>query len=158
MAEAQAMATGTKVRPATFALCSREYELSPGMELPTLDDVFLTGDIAAAMVVNEQTVEFLISVQGTDMADWCRTIGLYLEDGTLFCAAAPAFPAAPGWELHYKIQHVLGNVEEALDFSYISYDQTERDLTALHAQATLGAQTLENARQIGLLRDYMFSR
>lgn len=149
---ANASATGTSVKPKYFKFSNQDLVLDPNLSASDLTG-WRTQDINLYQKVDAQTVEFVCDVIPTEAIDYARVCGLYLDDGTLFMVAKPPYPFPPQLRQTFKIQMIYQNIDTLLDFKYLSFDEEEQSLSILDTSISLGLQTMENATQIGLLKN-----
>ena len=148
---ANASASGTSVKPKYFKFSNQDLVLDPNL---SAEDIvgWRTQDISLYQTIDSKTVEFVCDVEPTEATDYTRVCGLFLEDGTLFMVAKPPYPFPPQLRQTFKIQMVYENIDEVLNFQYLSFDETEQDIALLNAQAILGEQILQNSLEIGLIK------
>lgn len=155
----QASLSGSSVQPVGYKFSSKEYDLeADGLGLESLEDVWREADISGYFAIDDDTVEFLIEVPPDEAINYGRTAGLYLADGTLFMVAAPPYPFPPAFQQRFKIQLKYGSALELTDFQYLSFQETTQDLVTLAHKAVVNLQTLRNAREVGLLKHYQFTK
>lgn len=140
---ANASASGTSVKPKYFKFSNQDLVLDPNLSASDINS-WRTQDINLYQKVDEKTVEFVCDVIPTEAIDYSRVCGLYLDDGTLFMVAKPPFPFPPSLRQTFKIQMVYENITGLLDFKYVSFSQTEQDLSLLNSTVVAGNQILEN--------------
>lgn len=147
----EASASGRSVKPKYFRFSNQDLVLDPNLSAADIHS-WRTQDIDLYMSIDEKTVEFVCDVIPTEATDYTRLCGLYLEDGTLFMVAKPPYPFPPSLRQTFKIQRVYENIEGLLDFKYIAFSETEQSLSILDTSVSLGLQTMENAKEIGLIK------
>ena len=153
-----ASATGSSVQPVTYQFSSRDYDLDDGgASLAALEEVWKEADISGYFAVNDDTVEFLVDIPPDEAEGYGRTCGLFLADGTLFMVAKPPYAFPPMFHQRFKIQLVYNNASALTDFQYLSFAETTQDLVALAAKAHANLQTLRNAREIGRIKQRIFT-
>ena len=148
---ANASAIGISVKPKYFKFSNQDLVIEPNLSASDIVG-WRTQDINLYQKVDDKTVEFVCDVAPTEAADYARVCGLYLDDGTLFMVAKPPYPFPPSLRQTFKIQMVYENATGLLDFKYVSFSETEQDLSLLDTSITLGLQTMENAKDIGLIK------
>ncbi|WP_108062711.1 phage tail-collar fiber domain-containing protein [Poseidonibacter lekithochrous] len=139
---ANASASGSSVKPKYFKFSNQDLVLDPNLSASDLTG-WRTQNINLYQIVDNQTVEFVCDVEPTEASDYTRSVGLFLEDGTLFMVAKPPFAFPPMLRQTFKIQMVYQNATELLDFKYVAFSQTEQDLSLLNTNVVLGLQLLE---------------
>jgi len=151
---------GKKIAPKYFKVSSKDYNLYPGIDLKDLSDVWYQAPISGVFPVDKNQTEFLIDIPPEKATNFGKTFGLYLEDGTLFLVAKPPYPYPPLMRQRFKIQLVWSNINEALDFKYIPFHETEQDLKILSTLFTT-FQSIQSLRQdindLKLAKDRLFS-
>ena len=149
---ANASASGTSVKPKYFMFSNQDLVLDPNLSASDITG-WRTQDINLYQKVDDKTVEFVCYVAPTEARDYARVCGLYLEDGTLFMVAKPPYPFPPSLRQTFKIQMVYENIDGLLDFKYVSFSEEEQSLSILDTSISLGLQTMENAKEIGLIKN-----
>ena len=144
---------GKKIAPKYFKVSSKDYNLYPGIDLKDLSNVWYQDPIAGVFPVDKNQTEFLIDIPPEKATNFGKTFGLYLEDGTLFLVAKPPYPYPPLMRQRFKIQLVWSNINEALDFKYIPFYETEQDLAILDLSASLGSRIIKLRKDIELLKN-----
>jgi len=140
---ANASASGTSVKPKYFTFSNQDLVLDPNLSASDITG-WRTQDINLYQKVDDKTVEFVCDVVPTEATDYTRVCGLYLDDGTLFMVAKPPYPFPPSLRQTFKIQMVYENITGLLNFQYVTFSQTEQDLSLLNATAVSGNQILKN--------------
>jgi len=148
---ANASATGTSVKPKYFKFSNQDLVLDPNLSAEDIHG-WRTQDINLYQKVDAQTVEFVCDVEPTEASDYAKVCGLYLDDGTLFMVAKPPYPFPPSLRQTFKIQMIYENATELLDFKYVSFSEEEQSLSILDTSISLGLQTMENAKELGLIK------
>ena len=148
---ANATASGTSIKPKYFKFSNQNLVLDPNLDK---DDIsgWCLHDITLHQTIDEKTVEFVCDVPPDEANDYTRVCGLYLDDGTLFMVAKPPYPFPPSLRQTFKIQMVYENATELLDFKYVPFSEEEQSLSILDTSISLGLQTIENAKEIGLIK------
>jgi hypothetical protein len=149
---ANASASGTSVKPKYFKFSNQNLVLDPNLGQSDITG-WRTQDINLYQKVDDKTVEFVCDVAPTEASDYARVCGLYLDDGTLFMVAKPPYPFPPSLRQTFKIQMVYENIDGLLDFKYVSFSEEEQSLSILDTSISLGLQTMENAKEIGLIKN-----
>lgn len=148
---ANASASGTSIKPKYFRLSNQDLVLSKNL---TASDIncWLTQDISMYQKIDNKTVEFICDVTPTQASDYTRICGLFLEDGTLFMVAKPPYPFPPSLRQTIKVQMVYQNIEDLVNFQYISFDEEKQNMSIVHTAVSCGLEIMENAKQIGLIK------
>jgi len=141
---ADASSTGKSIKPKYYKVSNQDLPLDP--TLTDISGVWKQADISGYFPVNDNTVEFLVDIPPEQAADYGKTFGLYLEDGTLFMIAKPPYPFPPALRQTFKIQLVYNNANNLIDFQYIPFYETEQDLAILAVSTYLG-EILQTHRQ-----------
>jgi hypothetical protein len=149
---ANASASGTSVKPKYFKFSNQDLVLDPNLSASDING-WRTQDISLYQKVDEKTVEFVCDVTPTEAIDYSRVCGLYLDDGTLFMVAKPPYPFPPLLRQTFKIQMVYEDITGLLDFKYVSFSEEEQSLSILDTSISIGLQTIENAKEIGLIKN-----
>ena len=139
--------SGSSVKPKYFKFSNQDLVLNPNLSASDLTG-WRTQDINLYQIVDNQTVEFVCDVEPTEASDYTRSVGLFLEDGTLFMVAKPPYPFPPSLRQTFKIQMFFKNVNNLLDFKYLPYQETEQSLSILNASSILGNEILKNREDI----------
>ena len=139
---ANASATGKSIKPKYFKFSHQDLILDPNLSAKDLIG-WRTQNINLYQTVDEKTVEFVCDVIPTEATDYTRVCGLFLEDGTLFMVAKPPYPFPPTLRQTFKIQMVYENATELLDFKYLSFSETEQDLSVLNTNVQMGLFNLQ---------------
>ncbi|ADV47023.1 hypothetical protein [Nitratifractor salsuginis] len=148
----QAHGTGRSIKPKYFRFSDVSVSaLDPMMSAADFNG-WITRDISLYRQIADDTIEFVLDVEPTEAAYYAKLAGIFLDDGTLFAIAKPPFPFPPMLRQTFKIQLSYQNASELMDFRYLPHYETEQDLALLDVSVTLGLQTIENAREIGLLK------
>ncbi len=114
-----------------------------------------TAAITSYTVIDDDTVEYLCDVPPDKATSYCRTAGLFLEDGTLMQLAWPPYPFPPNMHQRFKIQTSYSNASGLTEFKYTDSTETEQDLARLETQAILSEQILKNSMEIGLIKQFI---
>ena len=148
---AKASASGTSVKPKYFKFSNQDLVLDPNLSASDIHG-WRTQDINLYQTIDDKTVEFVCDVDPTEATHYTRVCGLYLDDGTLFMVAKPPFPFPPSLRQTFKIQIKYQNASQLMSFEYLPYQETEQSLSILDTAVSLGLQTIENAKEIGLVK------
>ena len=148
---ANASASGTSVKPKYFKFSNQDLVLDPNLSAGDIVG-WRTQDINLYQKVDDRTVEFVCDVIPTEATDYARVCGLYLDDGTLFMVAKTPYPFPPALRQTFKIQMVYENADQLMDFKYVPFSEEEQSLSILDTAVSLGLQTIENAKEIGLVK------
>jgi len=151
---ANASASGTSVKPKYFKFSNQDLILDPNLSAKDLVG-WRTQDIDLYQKVSADTVEFVCDVIPTEATDYTRICGLFLEDGTLFMVAKPPYPFPPTLRQTFKIQMVYENATELLDFKYLSFSETEQDLSLLNTNVQMGLFNLQTRDDIESIKQRM---
>ena len=139
---ANASASGKSIKPKYFKFSHQDLILDPNLSAKDLIG-WRTQNIDLYQKVSADTVEFVCDVIPTEATDYTRICGLFLEDGTLFMVAKPPYPFPPTLRQTFKIQMVYENATELLDFKYLSFSETEQDLSVLNTNVQMGLFNLQ---------------
>jgi len=139
---ANASASGTSVKPKYFKFSNQDLILDPNLSASDIHG-WRTQDINLYQKVDSKTVEFVCDVIPTEATGYAKICGLYLEDGTLFMVAKPPYPFPPSLRQTFKIQMVYENATGLLDFKYLSFSETEQDLSLLNSNVQMGLFNLQ---------------
>ena len=146
-----ASASGTSVKPKYFKFSNQDLVLDPNLSASDITG-WRTQDINLYQTIDDKTVEFVCDVIPTEAIGYARVCGLYLDDGTLFMVAKPPYPFPPQLRQTFKIQMVYENATGLLDFKYVPFSEEEQSLSILDTSISLGLQTMENAKEVGLIK------
>lgn len=149
---ADASSTGKSIKPKYYKVSNQDIDLNP--TLTDLTGVWKQADISGYFPINDNTIEFLIDIPPEQAVDYGKTFGLYLEDGTLFMIAKPPYPFPPQLRQTFKIQLVYNNVNNLVDFRYISFYETEQDLNILAVSTYLGELLQQHRNEIEKLKSW----
>ena len=138
----QAQLSGGQIRPKFFRFSETEMTLDPMLGAEDIT-AWYTHDISLYRRIDGDTVEFVCDVPPTEATHYTRTVGLYLEDGTLYAVAKPPFAFPPMLRQTFKIQITYANAGQLMDFQYIPHQETEQDLALLDTILTQGEITMK---------------
>ncbi len=147
---ADASSTGKSIKPKYYKVSNQDLSLDP--TLTDISGVWKQADISGYFQVNDNTVEFLVDIPPEQAADYGKTFGLYLEDGTLFMIAKPPYPFPPQLRQTFKIQLIYQQANNLIDFQYIPFYETEQDLAIFDVAMTLGERLQTIRSEIELLK------
>jgi len=139
---ANSSTSGTSVKPKYFKFSHQDLILDPNLSAKDITG-WRTQDINLYQKMDDKTVEFVCDVVTTEATDYTRVCGLYLDDGTLFMVAKPPYPFPPTLRQTFKIQMVYENATQLLDFKYLSFSETEQDLSVLNTNVQMGLFNLQ---------------
>lgn len=148
---ANASAIGSSVKPKYFKFSNEDLVLDPNLSKSDLLG-WRTQDINLYQTVDDKTVEFVCDVEPSEATDYTRSVGLFLEDGTLFVVAKPPFAFPPFLRQTMKIQMIYDNANELLDFKYLPYHWEKQSLMMIDTTITLGLAIIDNAKELGLIK------
>lgn len=141
--------TGTLLKPVEFVFSADDIDLSPLL-------IDLTGwvrkDISQLSIVQNNNVELTCIVEQEEAIDTVRSVGIFLEDGTLFCVSK-INGIGSNIRQTVKVQIDYENVDGLMDFIYIPSDFYGLQLAIMDVSMTLGVQEMKNAEHIGLLKN-----
>lgn len=146
-----AASSGSSVKPKYFKCSNQDLVLDANLSAKDING-WRTQDIDLYQVMDENTIEFVCDVVPTEAVDYIKTIGLYLDDGTLFMVARPPYPFPPGLRQTLKVQLSYSAVTGVMDFKYVSHQETEQDLNLLNSNVVQGNQILKNTIKIEKLK------
>ena len=149
---ANASAIGTSVKPKYFKFSNQDLVLDPNLSASDIHG-WRTQNINLYQKVDSKTVEFVCDVIPTEAIDYARVCGLYLDDGTLFMVAKPPYPFPPTLRQTFKIQMIYENATELLDFKYLSFSETEQDLSALNTNVQMGLFNLQTQSDLESIKE-----
>jgi len=149
---ANASSNGRSIKPKYFKFSNQDLEINENLNKNDIQG-FIQKDISLYRTFDANTVEFTCDVTPDEADDYTRLAGLYLEDGTLFMVAEPPYAFPPELRQTFKIQIVYQNATGLFDFQYLPYSYEENTLVMFDVSFTLGLQEIENARQLGLIKN-----
>jgi len=147
-----ASASGKSVKPKYFKFSNQDLILDPNLSASDIHG-WRTQDINLYQKVDSKTVEFVCDVIPTEATDYTRICGLFLEDGTLFMVAKPPYPFPPTLRQTFKIQMIYENATELLDFKYLSFSETEQDLSLLNTNVQMGLFNLQTQSDLESIKE-----
>ncbi len=147
-----ASASGKSVKPKYFKFSNQDLILDPNLSASDIHG-WRTQNINLYQKVDSKTVEFVCDVIPTEAIDYTRICGLYLEDGTLFMVAKPPYPFPPTLRQTFKIQMIYENATELLDFKYLSFSETEQDLSLLNTNVQMGLFNLQTQSDLESIKE-----
>lgn len=143
--------SGVLAKPKTFAFSNQV--ITPAAELVVADITpWITKDISMVSMVQNSNIEFTCTVSPDEAVEEVKTIAIYLEDGTLFSVSA-INGIGSGLKQTVKVQIDYENVDGLMDFVYVPTDYYDLQLSILDTSVSLGLQEMENARQLGLVKN-----
>ena len=147
-----ASASGKSVKPKYFKFSNQDLILDPNLSASDIHG-WRTQNINLYQKIDSKTVEFVCDVIPTEATDYTRICGLYLEDGTLFMVAKPPYPFPPTLRQTFKIQMIYENATELLDFKYLSFSETEQDLSLLNTNVQMGLFNLQTQSDLESIKE-----
>lgn len=143
--------SGILSKPKTFAFSNQV--ITPAAELVAGDITpWITQDITMVTMVENNNVEFTCSVNPNEATDEVKTVAIYLDDGTLFSVSA-INGIGIGLKQTVKVQIEYENVDGLMDFVYVPTDYYDLQLSILDTSVSLRLQEMENAKQLGLVKN-----
>ncbi len=145
---AEALAGGEAVIPKFYRFSQEHYEADSSMVSSDISLFWKEKDVDLYQMVDANTIELVLITEATDADFFVYTIGIYLEDGTLFAVANPTYPIASAQRQVAKIQLSYADIGEALNFLYLPHQETEQDISLLNTIAVHGNQITKNTLDI----------
>ena len=149
---ANATRNGKSIKPKTFRVSSHNVNLDNIETTPDQINWWISKDISGYQMVDDDTVEFLTIVEPDEAKDYMLTIGLFLEDGTMFALGKQAYGGLiPRVRQIGRPRLRYANAAKGLlDFKYLPFSETEQSLASLDTAITLGLESIENAERMGM--------
>jgi len=160
---ADALADGTPVSPKTFKFIVPIMNIDATFSASNIpsEDVWFTGTITEYSVDDAATVSFNCIVEANLATDQTGTVGLYLEDGTLFaiCALASQLPINQRQGVYLRLNH--DSLTTAFNFNFLSVNNyleknsslfigtTEVQLDRVSGSLVLNDVEVTNAQKLG---------
>jgi len=134
--------TGRSAVPKYYKVSSQDYPLDPSMAGPAFNG-WRQHDIDAYVPVDPSTAQFTVQVPQAEATDDMLTVGIFLEDGTLFGIAKPPYAMPRGITQVFHILHEYDGINELLDFRYLPIEAMEQELAILDTILTQGEATMK---------------
>ena len=119
---------------ATFAVSNETITLDPTL---TTFNGWITKNLTGLILVNNNTIELTCIVEPQESIDTANTVGIFLNDGTLFALSQPSSPIPPSMRQVIKTQIVFQNLGQIVNFNYIPWSVEDENLIILNNQASL---------------------
>jgi len=145
----KASETGKKLQPKYFIFSDKDIKIDPNVSAKDFHG-WKKQDINQYQKINDETLEFICDVKPDEAKHYTKSVGLFLEDGTLFMIAKPPYPFPPSLRQTIKIQLKYQNANNLMSLDYISWSEEEQSLAALDTALALGFETMESAEDYGL--------
>ena len=145
---ANALAGGTQVIPKYYKFSKEIYVASEIMVSADIATSWRQHDIDLYQMIDANTMELAMITEAPEADFDVSTIGIFLEDGTLFAVANPLYPIAKSSKQIAKVQLSYADIGEAVNFLYVPHDETEQDLALLDTIVTHGNQITKNQLDI----------
>jgi len=140
--------------PKYFKASSKDYgDIYNGIDIQELEQVWYEGQIANAVPIDDNTVEFILDIPPDRATNYARTFGLYLDNGVLFALSKTFSPYPPLMHLRHRAQLKWSAINKILDFKYIPFYETEQYLSILDLSATLGELIIKHRKEIERLKE-----
>lgn len=138
----EAQLIGRKIKPKFYRLTEDDLVIDPTLSAGDISGWY-THDINLYKEIDRDTVEFTCDIPPTENTHYTRTVGFYLEDGTLFAVAKPPFSAPPMFRNRFHAQIGYANAGQLMDFRYLPHQETEQDLALLDMILTQGEMMMK---------------
>jgi len=144
--------TGSSPQPKYYRVSANDYPLDPVMTAADFHGWY-THEINAYVPVDDDTAQFTVRIPEDEATSDMLTVGIFLEDGTLFGLAKPDYAMPRGITQVFHILHEYDNISELLDFRYIPIEELDQIAMHLDTSVTLGLQTMKNlSRTLGVTK------
>ena len=152
-AVADAATTRRTIKPKYYKASRNDIPLDT--TLTDISGVWRQADISGYVKLDERTVQFWIDIPPEQANDWTRTVGLYLDDGTLFAIAKPPYPLPPAsrQSIFIQLQLEIYTLDQVFNFQYIPFYEAEQSYAILDLSAVLGKKIAEHKQEIERLKE-----
>jgi len=133
---ATAVLTGVHPKVQYYIASNHDYALDPAM-MSSQFSGWYTHTINGYTPVNDYTSQLLAHIPQEDAVSDLLTVGLFLEDGTLFALAKPPYAMPQGIEQNFNMLIESSGINELLDFSYIPTEVFNHEAELLNTSAVL---------------------
>ena len=139
--------TGSIPQPKYYRVSANDYPLDPAMTTADFHGWY-THEINAYVPVDDDTAQFTVRIPEDEATSDMLTVGIFLEDGTLFGLAKPDYAMPRGITQMFHILHAYDDISELLDFRYIPIEELDQHASTIHQAIVLGDMVLkQTARQ-----------
>lgn len=148
---AQAHANGTQVKPKFYRQSEQDLVLDPALSAGDIVG-WRTHDIDMVDVENESTVAFKMDCPIEEATDYTRLLGIYLEDGTLYAVAKPAYALPPSVRQVFTPKIAVNQQVELMDFNYLPSEESDAFNREFHTDCVNFLQITKNTTKIKEIR------
>jgi len=144
---AQAQATGKKIQPKFYRQSEQDLVLDPALSASDIVG-WRAHDIDLVGVENNSTVAFRMDCPIEEATNYTRLLGIYLEDGTLYAVAKPAYALPPSVRQVFIPKVAVNQQIKYMNFNYLPVDVADRQLQQASAVARLGVMIIESKKKM----------
>ncbi|MEM3859096.1 MAG: hypothetical protein QW478_06775 [Candidatus Micrarchaeaceae archaeon] len=132
---------------ATFTVSNTSTPLDPTL---TNFTGWITQTVTGLTLIDDNTFEISCVVEPDEAIDQMASVGVFLDDGTLFSISNPSTPIPSGMRQILKSQITYTNCSSVINFNYLPWGLDDQNLLILDNQVTMlnNLMTLSSKNQI----------